>query len=297
MTMTAHDFTRPLPLASHLRATLAHWLGRSNALLVELLAGMSVTVELRFEDSSTVFPAESLARWSDKAVAFRVSLPGHDDPSLIALPNPFVQELVSRIVGDQPDKQSDERDLTPIEMAVAEYVVETIVKSLKETWQGDTPLELNVGDAEPNLRRTKLFRPTETLVSCRSIAKTSLGETQWCWFMTNEFFARLLGLPVRSLRPADGQTGRRHLERLIRGMRTEIEVRLGGVQLTGPQLAKLRVGDVVVLDQRVSEPLRATVRGEPKFLGWAGRVGNRQGFEIESEVQQVRYVDDGSDVA
>ncbi len=297
MTITVHDFTRPPPLASHLRAVLAQWFGRSNALLTELLAGLSVPVELRFEDSSTVFPAESLSVWSDKALAFHVRLPGQDIPSLIALPNPFVQDLVSRILGDVPDQQPDERDLTPVELAVAEIVVETIVKSLKETWQGDSTIELSVGEVEPNLRRTKLFRPTESLVVCRSIVRTSLGDAQWCWFLTNEFLTRLLGLPTRSQRPADGQTGRRHLERLIRGMQTEIEVRLGGVQLTGPQLARLRVGDVVVLDQRVSEPLRATVRGEPKYLGWAGRVGNRQGFEIESEVHHGQYTDDISDVA
>ena len=285
MTITVHDFTKPPPLAPNLRAQLAQWLGRANALLVEMLAGMSVPVEVRFEDSSTLFPSESLSQWTDKAVAFQVSLVGADTPSLIALPNPLVQDLVNRILGDQPTTQPVERDLTPAELAIAELLVETVLKSLLEAWQAESSVNLNVGALEPNLRRTKLFRPTEPMIVCRSLIRTPLGDSHWSWLLTNDFLARMFGLPVRMQRPAGDQSNRRHLERLIRGMRAEVEVRLGCVQLTGPQLTTLRVGDVVVLDQRVSEPLSASVRGEPKFLGWAGRVGNRQAFEIESEVQ------------
>ncbi len=43
MTMPRHDFTQPPPLAPQLRVNLAQWLTRSNALLVELLAGHSTT--------------------------------------------------------------------------------------------------------------------------------------------------------------------------------------------------------------------------------------------------------------
>lgn len=286
MTVTPFDFTRPPPLAPDLRANLAQWLGRANVLLVELLAAMSVSVELRFDETSTVMPAESLSQWTDKSPAIRVNLKDHDEPSLIAMPNPLVQELVSRILGDEPDKLSAERELTPAERSISEFLVETIVRSLKETWQGKASIDLSVGEAEANLRRTKLFRPTEPMLVCRSILKTPLGESHWCWMLSNEFLAQLFGIQSRAPHVSDAESNRRHLEQLIRSMQSEIEIRLGSVQLSGPQLARLRVGDVVVLDQRVSEPLRASIRGEPKFRGWAGRVGNRQAFEVESEILQ-----------
>lgn len=296
MTLTRYDFTRPPPLAPDLRADLAQWLGRSNALLVELLAGMAVSVELRFEDSLTISLTEALSQWTDKSLAIAVSLAGREETSLIAIPNPLVQELVGGVLGTSPNKIPAERELTPAELAVSEFLVETIVKSLKETWQHRHGLELNIGSAESNLRRTKQFQPTAPLIVCRSIMKTALGESQWCWMFSNEFLARMLNLPERPKQSGGSQGSRRHLERLLLEMYSEMEIRLGEVQLTGPQLAKLRVGDVVVLDQRVTDPLQASVRGEPKFLGWAGRVGNRQAFEIESEIQ-TRHANDGSDAA
>ena len=283
MTVTAYDFTRPPPLAPDLRAKLAQWLGRANVLLAETLAGMGVSVEFRFVDISTEMPAGWLQKWSEKDLAIQVIQDEATDPSLIAMPNALAQELVGRILGDHPDKQPDPRELTAAESCIAEFLIETVVRSLKETWQGDTAIDLAIGSTEANLRRTRIFRPTEPMLVCRSIAKTPLGEFPWCWLLNNEFLARMLGL-TPSTSPAGKPPSRQHLEGLVRAMRAEVEVRLGTVQLSGPQLARLRVGDVVVLDQRVSDPLRASIHGEPKFRGWAGRVGNRQAFELESEV-------------
>lgn len=285
MTITVHDFTRPAALAPDLRNRMARWLGRSNVLLGEFFGALSVAAEFRFDESLTEFPADSLSRWSDKSLGFGTRLVGSESAALIALPNPLLQELVGRLIGDPPNKRPAERELTPAESSVAEFVVETIVKSLNESWQDDKAIELQPGEPEPNLRRTKLFRPTEPIVVCRSTVTTSLGESKWCWMMTGDYLSTLFGLPSRSVRPAGDGSSRRQLEQLILEMRTELEVRLGSVQLTGPELAQLRVGDVVVLDQRVSEPLRASIRGEPKFLGWAGRAGNRQAFEVASVVE------------
>lgn len=291
MTVTVHDFTRPLPLAPATRAILAQWLGRVNALLAEGLARLAISVELRFEDSATAFPLESLSEWTDKSLAFQLGLEGVQASSVLAIPNPLVQELVSRVLGDGLEKVPAERDLTAAEFSIAEFLCDTIVKSLKESWLGEAPLNLSLGKPEANLRRSKLFRPTEPIVVCRSTVRTSLGESCWCWLMTNDFMARLIGLPERTQTAGEGRSSQQNLERLIRQMSTEVEVRLGSVQLTGPQLARLRVGDVVVLDQRLSDPLRAFVSGEPKFLGWPGRVGNRQAFEIESEIRRSFPVD------
>src|SRR5208337_4009872 len=76
---------------------------------------------------------------------------------------------------------------------------------------------------------------------------------------------------------------RQQLESLARDMSTQLTVRLGGVQLTAPQLAELRVGDLVVLNQKTTEPLRAMISGQTRFFGWPGRVGNRQAFEVAIE--------------
>jgi flagellar motor switch protein FliM len=62
-------------------------------------------------------------------------------------------------------------------------------------------------------------------------------------------------------------------------------IRLGQAKLHVSELLNLRPGDVVVLDQRVSEPLSIEVCGTRKYVGWPGRVGNRQAFQIQGMVE------------
>jgi len=50
--------------------------------------------------------------------------------------------------------------------------------------------------------------------------------------------------------------------------------------MTMSELAALTAGDVIILDQRIGEPLLATVGDVPVFWGWPGRLGMRQAYQI-----------------
>ena len=101
-----------------------------------------------------------------------------------------------------------------------------------------------------------------------------------------EFVLTLFDSTQRTNSAVPDASTRVRLESLVRELNTEVAVRLGTVQLSTPQLANLRVGDLVVLDQRVGDPLQATIGDEPRYLGWPGQVGLRQAYVIDSEVRR-----------
>ena len=72
------------------------------------------------------------------------------------------------------------------------------------------------------------------------------------------------------------------VEALVGGLPVEVVALLGTAELTLSQLAGLKAGDVVLLKQRVSEPLSAVVAGRPRFRVWPGRSGSRQACRIDS---------------
>ncbi len=296
MTIQPHDFSRPPSLHPETRAKLVQWLTRANAQLAEVIAGYALQVEIRFDDCFTAWPTDEMLQWSEKALGFRVKLPDTSSLSLVALPNPLAQILVGTLLGDQAEEWPEEREMTPSEQSVGEFVVSTIMANLIDTWSGDTAVDLKVVDRESNLRRTKMFKPKEPFIVCRSTMTTPLGSGQWCWMLPHEFLSKLFGA-VRGTSMASEAATRQQLESLARDMTTQVTIRLGGVQLSAPQLAELRVGDLVVLNQKTTEPLRAIVSGKPRFLGWPGRVGNRQAFEISSEgTRRDRSTEIGNDI-
>ena len=46
------------------------------------------------------------------------------------------------------------------------------------------------------------------------------------------------------------------------------------------EMHQLTVGDVLILDQSIGNPLEAQISGHLHFLGHACRLGQRQGFRI-----------------
>lgn len=297
MTPQPHDFSLPPSLHPDTRAKLVQWLTRMNRQLTETIAGFSLQVEIRLEDCVTAWPLNSLQDWSEKAIAYHVKLGELDAESIVALPNPLAQVLIGSMLGEQLQEWPEERELTPGEESVGEFIISCIVSNLVDAWVLDGAVDLKLGQREPNLKRCKAFKFREPFIVCRSTITTSLGSAQWCWMLPHEFLIEMFGL-VKSPAKSDAATTRQQLELLARDMTTQMTIRLGAAQLSPPQLAQLRVGDLVVLNQKTTEPLKAMISGKPKYLGWPGRVGNRQAFEITIETaNRDRPAETARDVA
>ncbi|MBI5757126.1 MAG: FliM/FliN family flagellar motor switch protein [Planctomycetales bacterium] len=289
MTIQPHDFSRPTPLQPDLKARLVTWLNRANSVLVETLNTLGVQIEIRIADCSTAMPLDALDAWTGKPAAYRATMGSGDATSVLAIPNPLAQVLVGWLLGDVSNEIPIERELSPAEFSVCEHLVETIFTSLGEAWIADAPLLFQVGDREPNLRRSRLFKPQETLVVLRWAVNGPFGEDGWSWLVPYQSLLHLLGPECAPCPTSPDAAARQLMETLVRDMPTQVVVRLGSVQLNAPQFANLQVGDLIVLDQRVTDPLKAFVSGELSYVGWPGRVGNRQAFQIGSEIKRQQH--------
>ena len=77
------------------------------------------------------------------------------------------------------------------------------------------------------------------------------------------------------------------LEKLVLCAPAELQVRLGKANVRLSRLADLKQGDIIVLDQRIEDPLVAELGGQPMFRGWGCRVGKQQVFQIDSEINEA----------
>ena len=282
MTLPTHDFTRPSRLPLDLKAQSAPWLKRANAIFAESISTMGLTLQSQFLDQSTAWPLETLDEWTGKPLGFRLFLAG--SPTILAMPNRLAQSLVCGLLGESQPSEFAERDLSHVEIRLCEMTVATLLNSLLEAWIGEVPLTLELREREPNLRRSKLFRPNDPIVVCRSSVKIHESEFLWSWLIRLETVQELFGTqqPIPVSVPSVPQ--RQQMESVMRRMTLPLTVKLGQVQLTAPQLSELQIGDVVVLHQRTSAPLKAFVSGRPAFLGWPGQIDGKQAFQIEADL-------------
>src|SRR5262249_28760192 len=132
---------------------------------------------------------------------------------------------------------------------------------------------------------TRIFPPEDNVVVGTFAVKGTFGDSEWSLLLSHRQLLGQVALAAPGAerqKPAAGPPEPARLRALGEGLPVELVVVLGTVELTLADLTKLSAGDVVILNQRVSEPLTAYLAGEKKCKGWPGRVGSRQAFEIDS---------------
>ena len=61
------------------------------------------------------------------------------------------------------------------------------------------------------------------------------------------------------------------------------------------QLADLAVGDVVVLDHFISDPVLADIHGAAKYRGFPGRIGSQRSFQIVDVLENASELPHGEE--
>ena len=224
-----------------------------------------------------------LSALPDAVLGYRIAIAGSPADMLFLWPRPLALALVNAALGETPTELPADRELTAVELSLCEYLMQSLCAAvLQETWTGGTPLLLTVQEREPSPRWTRLFVKTEMLVQCTFTLRGPFGEQEWYWLAPyqalNERLARAETLDSSLFQ----QETTRKLEALVRELPVEVTVDLGTIDLPIAQLAALAPGDLLILKQRVSEPLNVRIDNRSKFRGWPGRVGVRQSLQIES---------------
>jgi flagellar motor switch protein FliM len=284
MTHKPYNFRKPDRPAGTLEQRLTAWLRAAGQLAAEKGAQyLPFRIELALRGIESAPPTEVLARLPDAMIGYRIAFTGEPASMLFTWPRPLVLALVNGALGETPTEMPADRELTVVELSLCEYLMQNLMAAvLQETWTGPTPIPLTVCEREPSPRWTRLFVKAEQVVQCTFTLRGPFGEQDWCWLAPYQPLHERIARADVAVQTLSEQDSPRKLEALVRELPIEVTVELGQVELPIAQLAGLAPGDLLILNQRVSEPLIARVDDRPKFRGWPGRVGSRQSLQIES---------------
>jgi flagellar motor switch protein FliM len=221
----------------------------------------------------------------DSLAGYRITIGENRLPTLLLVPRSLLLVLTLGLLGETVERAPDDRELTDLERSLIEYFLQTQwLPAFKETWPSDVDAIWQSPQTEVNPACSRLFKPDELVLVFTCVVMVPFGEQKLSWLFHKKGLAQLVGLRETTATPAD--PAHSNLEALVRGMPLDLVVVLGKVELGIAQLARLEVGDVLLLHQQVSEPLTAMVGDEPKFRGWAGRAGTSAAFRIESLIDE-----------
>jgi flagellar motor switch protein FliM len=201
--------------------------------------------------------------------------------------------LLAGLVGETVTALPEDREFTEVEASLVGYLVrELFLEPMEKGWTEPDPPRLTAGVAgmpsvvwgvpgnEPALTGTlTVSAPFGEHTIHLLVPRSGRWERQ-----------SRIEVAAKPVEPA----AREQIETLVREMAVDLTVVLGTADLTMLDLATLRAGDVVLLRQKVTQPLEGLVAGVQKFRVWPGTVGGRTAVRIDDAAADTMRYDTGA---
>ncbi len=278
MTLAEFDFRRPPP--GDIERNVTAWLTTACRRATEAASNiLSFPLTVQLAGVETPSASACLALLPEGTVGVLLAEPvAGVGGVLLALPNTLLLALVSGLVGESPAALPPQREATVMELSLVPHLVtELFANPLLKSWQGNEPPALAVG--LPSVPGAVWRAGTERTLFATITLSAAFGDHQ-----VHLLFNRTGRWEELAIAPPDLVTPvpREEIESLVRAMAVEMTVVLGKADLTMHDLAGLVAGDVVVFDQKVTQPLDGLVAGARKFRVWPGVVGDRAAVVVDA---------------
>lgn len=196
--------------------------------------------------------------------------------------------LLDRMLGG-PGKTLDKvRALTTIEQSLLDNVIRRFIEQIANGWRELVSFAPVVESREMDPQFVQVIPSSEmVLVATFSLSapgEIEAGEMCFCIpFISLEGIVGRLGSQFRfaAMKRGQTQTQRHHLDRVVRQTTLGVACTLGTTTVSVGDLLELKIGDVLVLDQRHDAQLTGHVAGFERLIGRPGRIGRKTGFSIE----------------
>jgi flagellar motor switch protein FliM len=286
MTPGPFDFRKPPP--DELVRQVTAWVGQACRRSAPGWArALAYPAELKPGTVEATLASAALAALPDDAVGIAAATPDPADGSvLVVLQRPVLLALLAGIVGETPAALPPDRELTDVEASLIEYLArELFLDPLEKAWPANDPPRLAPGGAAPP-RAAWGAATGEPILVVSTTVTTPVGDAPVQIFVPRKGrWERLAGPGAARHRAESAGSADQQIAALVEEMPVVLSVVLGTADLSMHDLTGLGSGDVVILRQKVSQPLDGLVAGKRKFRVWPGAVGTRAGVLIDTRVK------------
>jgi flagellar motor switch protein FliM len=213
------------------------------------------------------------------SVVYQLHLTDQNVPTLLVLPSNLATTLVQINLGEEVEKLGYTRELTSIEISLLEVLLRRTVDAINTGGNGAGYPLCELGEHDPHPLMIRIYPNESKLISLRYDIKGPFGDSHFQWIWPESLAAEMF-LDSEAIYPSEPLQSA-ELQLLALRMKLQLRVALGSVDLHVSDLANLRVGDLLVLDQPIAEPLNVHLEDRIVMRAWPTQTGNHQSIQIE----------------
>jgi len=199
--------------------------------------------------------------------------------------------LVDKLLGGEGKALEEPRDFTEIELKISQRIINKVLTDLKASMERFVDINPSVSRIENNPEFVNICPGLERVVSLDF--KVVMGENEGmmniCIPVTAfepviEQFDPAEEMPERS--PQERVQDMQNITEVVKEVLLGVNVVIGEKDVPLSLVNNLKVGDVIVLDRKINEPIDVLVEGVTKFLAIPGRSGGRKAVKIVKTIRE-----------
>lgn len=292
-----YDFRRPDKFAKDQLRTLEIIHENFGRLLNNFLSGYLRTfVEVNVMSVQSFIYSEFSDSIANPAILGIVDFAPFEGEIIVDISSEIAFCIIERVLGGLSKAGPNEsRTLTEIEMTLIKNVLLKVISLLREPWDNIVELNPRLKNIETNSQFAQIVSPSESIALITFNIK--VGDNEGMINICIPHFVIEPILPNLSSRLWFASSNKRavkgsELSVIAKGIansRVTMTAELGKSRLSVSELMNLQKGDIILLGQKVNEPLDVKVENRLKFKAKPGLKKKNIAIQI------VEIVDDGED--
>lgn len=201
--------------------------------------------------------------------------------------------MMDRLLGGRGSSVNKIDNLTEIETIIMTRLFQTMLDSFQGAWESVMEIDPVAEEMEVNPQFLQMVSPNETVVVIS--LSTTIGETTGMINICLPHVVMEEILPDISghywMQTAKKETNQDEYLKLSNQIKTaplNLQAVLGHSSITIEEFLQLYQGDVIELDQKITDPLTILTEGVPKYKAQPGRRGKKLAVQIIEDIKEEK---------
>lgn len=278
---TVYDFGSSARVARPLWLAMHQWLTKYADLFVEHWSNFSPTGIQAVSSSIDAAEFEAMRQqWEGPSYGVEFSVAGANGEKhlgMMVVARPQLLTLLMDVLGNKCEDVVEDREMTSVESSLSKLVFEQALSSFAEAWSGKEPLECTLDELTDQPSRSRMLAPeTEVLTGgitvCMAAARIDVQLV-----IEKSATQKMLGVETR---PPVFNKDRRVSHESIASIPVALVATLGEAEISMSELVSLAVDDIIVLDQRVDQPVAVSANDRQVMQAWPVQVEGQQAIRV-----------------
>jgi flagellar motor switch protein FliM len=251
-----------------------------------LVSKLQSIVTINVSGVDQLYYSEYILSVSNPACLFTFDIKNSDIKGILELSPEFALTLVDRLLGGNGLGSKQANIITPIEQKVLNVVTEKIMLDLKKGWATIEKMDFAIDRFEPDIDFAQITSPNESVLLISF--EVLIGERSYmmnlCYatFAFDAILAKLSSQKLSSLRPTkyQGTTSKEIITNNLFKTELPVSVIFGHSSITVNELMELQKGDIIRLENKISDESVVKFGNKTLFYGRPGVVNKKKAIKI-----------------